>query len=171
VCLPILSTKSVQIGKCHSDEYPNTEGRETEKRQIGAVSEEADGAQTSSALHGSPSAPRGSCFQTPGLYTFITGAAERMPENLFFPTPQEGFCKPRASCSFSSTAAVPAVPTETTGEDRPLTSPPLRPALGGEPYGEVATPWTQTGSKGQRSAARCVQSAPYTVNCLAPVYT
>jgi hypothetical protein len=37
----------MQIGKCHSDEYPNTEGRETEKKQIGAVSEEADGAQAS----------------------------------------------------------------------------------------------------------------------------
>jgi hypothetical protein len=124
------------------------------------------------ASHSMPRRPfktlAGLIFRPPGLYTFIPGAAERTPRNLFFPTLRWGFCTPWAVCFFPvSTAAVPTVPAETTSEDRPLTSPPPRPVLGG---GALATPQDPDRLQMTTYLARCVQGVPCTVNSLSCLY-
>jgi hypothetical protein len=79
----------------------------------------------------------GLTFSLLSLFTFMPGAAERMPGNHFFPTLWESFCMPQAGRSFSlSTVAMPAVPAETSSEEGPMTSPPPRSVRWGEYCGE-----------------------------------
>jgi hypothetical protein len=81
-----------------------------------------------------------------GISTIAAGAVENMPGNRFSPTPQGGFCTPRAGSSFTaSTDAVSAAPAGTANKDRPLTSSNSlpRPALGGSPVEAAYAPGTQ----------------------------
>jgi hypothetical protein len=74
------------------------------------------------------------CTQTPwSLHLHTRSSQANAQEPIFQPFGGGGgVCTPRASCSFTpSTAAVPTAPEETASEDQPLTSPPLRPGLGG----------------------------------------
>jgi hypothetical protein len=119
-----------------------------------------------------PSVPKQVSFSDPLVSTpsYQEQPSERLG-TVFSQPCGGGGCMPRAGCSFpASTAAVPAVPVGTASENRPLSLPPLRPVLVGEPCGWLL-PWTQTGSSWHRTAAHHVQSAPCTINSLACIYS